>query len=252
MFNRWRRYLDGHPRYLAEHYWWAYLSPWGVWFFDHQPVVSAILFGQYRRIMAETLRRFCADHAGRTLQLTGVYGELTPRLAGCAEHQELHLMDVAMVQLASARAKLRRDPLHAPQAGHLARMNAEALAYADDCFDTIIIYFLLHELPPEARRHTLCEALRVLRPGGRLIIAEYGERRDRHFLHRASPLRWILERAEPFLAGFWSESLSQSLVSCAATQGKHLRLGEESPVFGGFYRVAEYRASAAELAAPRP
>jgi ubiquinone/menaquinone biosynthesis C-methylase UbiE len=241
MSNRWRRYLDGHPRYLAEHYWWAYLSPWGVWFFDRQPVVNAILFGQYRRIMAETLRRFCAHRGDRTLQLTGVYGELTPQLAGCAASRELHLVDVAMVQLASARAKLRRDPRHAPQAGHLARMNAERLAYTDDSFDTIIIYFLLHELPPDARRRALCEALRVLKPGGRLIVAEYGERRVRHFLHRAAPLRWLLARAEPFLTGFWSENLSQSLADCAAPQGKKIRLSGESPVFGGFYRVVEYR-----------
>ncbi|HEX9625956.1 MAG TPA: rhodoquinone biosynthesis methyltransferase RquA [Acidiferrobacterales bacterium] len=245
MLSRWHRYLDGHPRYLAEHYWWAYLSPWGVWFFDRQPVVNAILFGQYRRIMAETLRRLCAHRTGRTLQLTGVYGELTAQLAGCVANQELHLMDVAMVQLASARAKLRRDPRHAPQARHLARMNAESLAYADDSFDTIIIYFLLHELPPDARRRALCEALRVLKPGGRLIVAEYGERRARHWLHRAAPLRWLLERAEPFLPGFWSESLNQTLAGCAATQGKDLQPAGESPVFGGFYRVAEYRMRAA-------
>ena len=46
-----RYFLDGIPKYLARYYWWAYLWSVGVWFFDHQPIINAILFGQYRKLM---------------------------------------------------------------------------------------------------------------------------------------------------------------------------------------------------------
>lgn len=46
----WRYFRDGKPDYLARHYWWAYLWSVSVWFFDHQPIINAILFGQYRTL----------------------------------------------------------------------------------------------------------------------------------------------------------------------------------------------------------
>lgn len=33
------------PEYLAKHYWWAYLSPKGVGFFDRPFIVNRILWG---------------------------------------------------------------------------------------------------------------------------------------------------------------------------------------------------------------
>jgi len=35
-FSFWHYFLDGVPVYLARHYWWAYLWPPAIWFFDHQ------------------------------------------------------------------------------------------------------------------------------------------------------------------------------------------------------------------------
>lgn len=45
-----------------------------------------------------------------------------------------------------------------------------ALPYRDDTFDTVLIRDVLHHLPTP--RDTLAEATRVLRPGGRFILAE--------------------------------------------------------------------------------
>lgn len=231
----WRRYLDGIPEYLARHYWWAYLAPRGVWFFDHQPIINLILFGQYDAVLDAVMRRYAAAPGQRTLQLTCAYGSLTPRLAAAAP--ELHLMDAAMIQLRAARRKL--PPGARPAL--CARINAESLAYADNSFDTVIIFFLLHELPPEARVRTLREALRVLKPGGSLLLAEYGENRGVHPLHRLAPARWLLERLEPFLASFWHGDLHALLMDAVAHNAKALRAREEIPVFRGFYRVLEYR-----------
>lgn len=223
------------PDYLVRHYDWAYLWPASVWFFDHQPIINAILFGQYRRIMDETLRLMDTKRAGRTLQIAGVYGELTPKLA--RRVGDLHVIDVATVQLKAAERKLAE----VGRTARLARMNAEALRYPDASFDTSLMFLLLHELPAEARRRALREAVRVTRPGGRFVIAEYGEARNRHFFHRFAPMRWILTWAEPFLGGFWSEDLTAVLQDCARDVGRTAELDTQTDIFGGFYRVARYR-----------
>lgn len=237
-FNFWRRYLDGNPEYLAHYYWWAYLAPRGVWLFDHYLIINLILFGQYRAILDEVMRRYAPLQGARTLQLTCAYGSLTPTLALSANTRELHIMDAAVIQLAATHTKL-----HAvTRTATMARMNAESLAYADASFDSVIIFFLLHELPAAARERALSEAIRVLLPGGQLLIAEYGENRGKHLLHRFTPWRWTLEKLEPFLHDFWHSDLHGQLNRLAAKQGKQLHASPETQLFGGFYRVMQYRA----------
>ena len=86
------------------------------------------------------------------------------------------------------------------------------------------------------------ETLRVLKPGGRLLIAEYGANRGRHLLHRLAPLRWMLEKLEPFLSDFWHSDLDAQFIACTRDNGKTLRHNGETTLFGGFYRVMEYHA----------
>lgn len=236
MAGFWRRYLDGNPEYLVRNYWWAYLSPAGVWLFSHHTIINLILFGQYRTILSALTARLGNTSCRRMLQLTCAYGELTPTLT--AHTEELHLNDVAAIQLRLARNALSRRS----RTAQMARMNAESLAYATDSFDTLIIFFLLHELPAAARQRALEEAMRVLKPNGRLLLAEYGANRGIHPLHRFLPLRRAMERLEPFLHDFWHSDLHSQLQECAASQNKTLRLVGETAVFGGFYRVTEYHA----------
>lgn len=237
-FNLWRRYLDGNPEYLAHYYWWAYLAPRGVWFFDHHLVINLILCGQYRAILDEVMRRYAPLQGARTLQLTCAYGALTPTLALCANTQELHIMDAAVIQLAAAQTKLQT----VARSATMVRMNAESLAYASDSFDSVVIFFLLHELPAAARARALSEAIRVLKPEGQLLIAEYGENHGKHLLHRFAPWRWTLEKLEPFLHDFWHSDLHEQLNRLATKQGKQLHASPETPLLGGFYRVMQYRA----------
>ena len=224
------------PDYLERHYAWAYVWPFSVWFFDHQPIINAILFGNYRRIMRHTMRLMDLPNAGKTLQVAGVYGELTPTLARGLK-EPVHLIDAAPIQLEAARRKVEAIG----ERVHLARMLAEDLHYPSATFDTVLVFLLLHEMPAKARREALREAVRVLKPGGRLVIAEYGENHGRHFFHTFAPMRAILTWAEPFLGGFWSEGLSRTLTECAAMVGRTVELDEQADVFGGFYRVCRYR-----------
>ncbi|MDX8395079.1 MAG: methyltransferase domain-containing protein, partial [Mariprofundaceae bacterium] len=163
-----RYFLDGMPWYLAKHYWWAYLWPKAVWFFDHQAIINTILFFQYNNLMQATLDRFKQAPKESVLQLTCVYGSLTPTLHQILGKQSLHITDVADVQLRLAQSKTTiGTPISAT------RMNAEQLGYQDNSFTTIVLFFLLHEMPREARLNTLNECLRILAPGGSLLITEY-------------------------------------------------------------------------------
>lgn len=229
------RFADGIPEYLVRYYWWAYLWRAGVWFFDHQAIINTILFGQYRNLMQRSLREIAAGPVGRTLQLTCVYGAFTPRLLEQMKDSRLHLADVATVQLKLARSKAR-DPAQLLQV----RLNAEYLGYQNDSFARVIVFFLFHELPAEARARTMAECIRVLRPGGRLLITEYAPLPKHHLWYRLIPVRWLLRRLEPFLDGFWHEDMDALLTDEAARQGKQMRVVGYKEFFSHFYRVSEY------------
>ncbi len=222
------------PDYLERHYAWAYVWPFSVWFFDHQPIINAILFGNYKKIMRNTMKYMDLANAGKTLQVAGVYGELTPTLAEGVK--ELHLIDAAPIQLEAARRKVEAIGKKV----HLARMHAENLHYESNSFDTVLLFLLLHEMPPEARRATLSEAIRVVKPGGRVVIAEYGENKGRHFFHWFPIATWILTHAEPFLGGFWKDSLKDVMAACGKTVGKEVKMEEQTDIFAKFYRVCRF------------
>ncbi len=55
---------------------------------------------------------------------------------------------------------------------------ADALPVEDASCDRVTMSLLLHHLEPEAKRAALAEAHRVLRPGGRLCVADWGRPGD--------------------------------------------------------------------------
>ena len=238
MFRLYRYFLDGMPTYLVRHYWWAYLWPKSVWFFDHQPIINAILFGQYKNLMNATLERLNAAPLNRVLQLTCVYGSLTPNLIRQVQPSPLHITDVADVQLSLAASKVE-----AGQKLGVTRMNAEALGYKTNSFSTIVLFFLLHEMPPEARRNTLAECMRVLGDGGVLLVTEYGKLPKHHWLYRFYPIRWVTTKLEPFLESFWHEDVEVLLNELGQAYEKEVRVTSHRDIFSAFYRVTEFTIS---------
>ncbi|MCG6932218.1 MAG: class I SAM-dependent methyltransferase [Gallionella sp.] len=235
-----RKFLDGVPEYLARHYWWAYLWDWGIWFFDHQPVINAILFRQYDSLLEKTLARIETRPDARLLQLTCVYGKLTPSLLSLARN-EVHLCDIATGQLQLADRKTRGYAARR----HLARMNAECLAYRKDAFDQVIVFFLFHEMPADARQRTYAEIARVVRPGGSVLITEYAETPLRHWLYRFPPFRWLLGYLEPFLPGFWRENVAEKLSVALGLNGKAPEgVPEVEFCFSDFYRIMRFNIAA--------
>jgi len=230
------------PIYLVRYYWWAYLWPKAVWFFDHQPIINAILFGQYKKLMYATLERLKKAPLDRVLQLTCVYGSLTPNLIKHVNTGSLHITDVATVQLKLAQSKTegKHELL-------TTRMNVEQLGYRSDSFSTIVLFFLLHEMPHEARGHTLSESMRTLQTGGSLILTEYGVLPSKHWLYRFPPMRWIITRLEPFLDSFWHEDIEALLNTSARPFGKRVEIISQRNIFASFYCVTEYRVTALSI-----
>lgn len=223
---------------MARHYWWAYLWPVAVWFFDHQPIINAILFGQYRKLMRATMARMQGSELEDTLQLTCVYGELTPKLTEAISPNRLHLTDAAMVQLKLAESKTGKD--HRVLA---TRMNAEQLGYKSDSFSTVVLFFLLHEMPLEARLNVLGECMRVIPAGGALLVTEYAPLPVNHLLYRFPPCRWLITKLEPFLDSFWRDDIAKLLNDLGKSYGKEARIESDVRIFKDFYRVTEFKIS---------
>jgi ubiquinone/menaquinone biosynthesis C-methylase UbiE len=193
------------PSYLQETYWWAYVHPNAVSFFERQWLVNLILWGNFARLRDAALAELGPEVPGRTLQVACVYGNFSEHLAArIAPGGALDVVDVLPIQLRNLRAKL---PASAPVTLH--QRDSTALGFADASYDQAILFFLLHEQPEAARRQTLREALRVLRPGGKLVLVDY------HLPRRLHPLRYlfrpVLRALEPYALDLWRHEIAQWL-----------------------------------------
>ena len=96
-------------------------------------------------------------------------------------------------------------------------------------FDQTVVFFLLHEQPEEVRRKTIAEAIRVTRPGGKVIFVDYhGPRRSNPFRYVMKPvLTWL----EPFAMDLWRQELPTFMPE--SVQPEQL---QSEFYFGGLYQ----------------
>jgi len=235
------------PDFLEKHYWWAYVRPGAVRLWERQWLINLVLLGNYRRLGAAVLEELRAAAAGRSLQIACCYGGLTVDLArhvaSCGG--SLDVIDILPVQLDNLNRKLWPG---APV--RTAVMDSTDLAFPDASFDQVLLFFLLHEQPQAMREQTMREALRVLRPGGTIVVADYAPPAKWH------PVRFLilpfLRFLEPFAGDFWRLELAQILPQQfggrsggqtggpAGGQGWH-----KSSCFGGLYQLLVRRGGSA-------
>jgi ubiquinone/menaquinone biosynthesis C-methylase UbiE len=190
------------PDYLLRTYWWAYVHPRAVRLFERQWLVNLILWGQFGRLRDVALDALGPHYGGRTLQIACVYGDLTRRLASrIAGRGLLDVVDVLPVQLWNLARKLpRKLPVG------LLLANSASLPVPTAHYDRALLFFLLHEQPEDVRRATIAEALRVVKPGGRIVIVDY------HRPHAMHPLYWpmagVLRGLEPYALALWRHEIA--------------------------------------------
>lgn len=139
---RWRRYWDKHSATYDRE----------MRFFDR------VLFKDSRAWV-------CSQAVGQTLEVgvgTGLNLPLYPRSI------QLTGIDISPAMLAIAR---RRPATQLDHPVELREADAHALPFGDASFDTVVCTFSLCAIPDEQR--ALDEAHRVLRPAGRLLLADH-------------------------------------------------------------------------------
>lgn len=215
------------PAYLKETYWWAYLHPRAVFFFERQWLVNLILFGNYKKLKNALIEQLTIFKGSRSLQVACAYGDFTDSvLQALGPESSLDIVDVAQIQLDNLESKL------APLGDNVAlqKQDSSRLEFEDAVFDNVLLFFLLHEQPKEVRQETVNEAVRVCKPGGRIIYVDYhkpeGSKLLRYFM------QFILKTLEPYAMDLWEASI-ESLHNSENTKV----LSTQKYFFGLYQRV---------------
>ena len=213
------------PDYLEKTYWWAYTHPNAVRVFERQWLVNLILWGNFSRLRDLALQEMGDQIKGQVLQVACVYGNLTEHLVRrLGPNAHLNVVDVAPVQIKNLNNKLKDK-----RQVSILQQDATNLSFADASQDSVLVFFLLHEMPLDVRRKTIAEALRVTKPGGKVIFVDY------HKPVIRSPFRYImvpiLSTLEPFAMDLWNNQIVDWLPS----DGQYARIEKQS-YFGGLYQ----------------
>jgi ubiquinone/menaquinone biosynthesis C-methylase UbiE len=84
-------------------------------------------------------------------------------------------IDPGNEQIARARAKAARR--HVPIAFQIGVI--EQLTFPDQTFDVVLSTLMMHHLPTRLKVQGLAEIARVLKPGGRVVIADFTRKQER-------------------------------------------------------------------------
>jgi ubiquinone/menaquinone biosynthesis C-methylase UbiE len=141
---------------------------------DFQPIISAILLFQYRRLVSKIVAEIKQlDLRHKKLLITScAFGNVIPRVvkaAGQAGVERVLIADIIQNELVHAKSKLANFSTQVD----FIEENATSMKQGDGAVAANVIFFLLHELPHHLKEQTLSEAGRVLAPGGKLFLAEF-------------------------------------------------------------------------------
>lgn len=134
-------------------------------YWDKQaPSYDTKMTGVEARLFPSSRQWVCSRARGATLELAIGTGA---NLTHYREDVSLTGIDWSPVMLDLARRQAER----LPRTVALHQGDAAALPFPTEAFDTVVATFALCCIPDE--RAALTEALRVLRPGGRLLLADH-------------------------------------------------------------------------------
>src|SRR5712692_8514718 len=142
-----------------------------IWFCD-----TFVFRGQWRELRLRTANLARIQPGEQVLDVgcgTGTLAMEVARRVGRAGR--VAGVDPGTQQIARARAKAaRRNVPIEFQIGVI-----EQLPFPDQTFDVVLSTLMLHHLPASLKRQGLSEVARVLKPGGRLVIADFKRKKER-------------------------------------------------------------------------
>jgi ubiquinone/menaquinone biosynthesis C-methylase UbiE len=150
----------------------------GGWRYDlHVWLIDTFAFrGQGRQLRLRTLALARLQPGERVLDVgcgTGTLALAVGRRVGGAGR--VVAIDPSTEQIERARTKAaRRHACVEFQVGVI-----ERLAFPDRSFDVVLSTLMMHHLPAGLKRQGLAEIARVLKPGGRLVIADFTRKQER-------------------------------------------------------------------------
>lgn len=142
-----------------------------VWSWD-----TFLFRGQWRKLRRRTADLAQLQPGEQVLDVgcgTGTLAIEVARRIGRAGH--VAGIDPSTEQIARACSKAVRRNLPIDfQIGVI-----EQLAFPDQTFDVVFSTLMMHHLPAPLKRQGLAEIARVLKPGGRLVIADFQRKKER-------------------------------------------------------------------------
>jgi len=201
---------ERYPRYYARNFHFqtdGYLGHTSARLYDLQ---VEMLFGgtadAMRRRMIQPVVEASRRAGGRTPRILDVAcgtGRLLSMLGAALPGAAFTGVDLSPHYVAHARRAL------APTLDvSLLVENGERLPFEDGRFDVVTCLYLFHELPRDVGQRVLAELVRVVRPGGRVVLGDSVQLRDTPELEaelRAFPVRFH----EPYYLGYIQDDLAQ-------------------------------------------
>ncbi len=208
------------PDYLEKTYTWAYLNPKTVPFLSSAPVVEAILWGNAGRLIRKTVEEIVPGQ--NVLQAAAVYGRFSTELAKAVGSKgKLDVIDVAPIQVETAKKRVSDFSQASVKIG-------DASVVQPVPYDTVVCFFLLHEVPEDMKYKIVNALLASVKPGGKVVFVDYHKPVSYHIL---KPLMSkIFDWLEPFAKGLWSREIKDY-----AAQHDGLEWQKET-LFGGMYQ----------------
>jgi len=208
------------PAYLRDTYTWAYLNPKTVPWLSSAPVVAAILWGNATRLIRETVKEI--EPGSKVLQAAAVYGRFSTKLAqAVGDNGRLDVIDIAPIQVETARKRVA-----GMTQAHV--MIGDASVARSTPYDTVVCFFLLHEVPEEMKKKIVTALLDSTRPGGKLVFVDYHKPMQFHPLKPV--MSKIFDWLEPFAKGLWDKE-----IQAYAPQNDDVIWTKET-LFGGMYQ----------------
>ena len=132
-------------------------------------VTKFMLLGHAGMLRRTTVDQALIQPGDSVLDVGCGTGEVTLLAKRRAQHGQVYGIDPAPEMIAVARKKAVRKYLDIDfRVGVI-----EALPFPDSSLDVVTSSLMMHHLPDDLKRRGLREIYRVLKPGGRLLIADF-------------------------------------------------------------------------------